>query len=92
MKEPNLKNLKLDVTEAKTVNKIAKKSKKIKITINLDLDSLEALKTISGKTGVPYQRLLNQLLKESLEGQKETESRLERLEKEIKKIKRELAA
>ena len=92
MTEPSLKNLKLSAQETKQIKKLAKKSEKVKITINLDLDSLDALKTISGKTGIPYQRLLNQLLKDALEGQYESESRLDRLEKEIQRIKKRIAA
>jgi len=87
MKEPHRKDLRLKTKETKQIRKIAKKSKKVKITINLDLDSLDVLKSISGKTGVPYQRLLNQLLKDALKVQQESGSRLDRVEKEIRKIK-----
>jgi hypothetical protein len=51
-----------------------------------------ALKEIARDTGVPYQRLLNVLLKESLKKRETTESRLARLEQELKKMKRKLAA
>jgi hypothetical protein len=68
------------------------KARKTKITINIDQDSLALLRTMSAKTGVPYQRLLNQILKRSLQGEKETESRLDRLEREVKKLKRGFAA
>ena len=67
------------------------KSKKIKITINIDQDSLETLRQMSGKTGAPYQKLLNQILKEGLSKRDESETRLERIEKELEKLKKKVA-
>lgn len=64
----------------------------VKITVNVDAESLSALKNESEKSGVPYQRLLNGLLKEGLEARKHTESRLDKLERELAWIKRKLAA
>jgi len=68
------------------------KAKTIKITINVDAASLAALKELAAKSGVPYQRLLNIILKEGL-GRKDTvESRLERIERDLRKMKKALAA
>ena len=47
---------------------------------------------MSSETGAPYQRLLNQILKEGLSKRSEAESRLDRIEKELKRIKRKIAA
>ena len=69
-----------------------KRARKIKITINVDEDSLALLRKMSSETGAPYQRLLNQILKEGLSKRSEAESRLDRIEKELKRIKRKIAA
>ena len=61
---------------------------RIKIPINIDRDSLAQLRTKALKTDVPYQRLLNQMLKEALRGERDAESRLDRLEKDVQKLKR----
>ena len=68
------------------------KKKSIKITINIDADSLLTLKGIARDTGVPYQRLLNRLLKQGLKTRETIETRLNRLEQELKKMKRAFAA
>lgn len=74
------------------IRAMAKNAKKIKITINIDRDNLNALKELADKSGASYQKLLNQILAEGLTGKSNTESRLMRLEKEIEKIKKKLAA
>lgn len=92
MKQPKMSNLKIDVKGTKAIRKLQKKDSKIKITINLDAEILEDLRHRAEKTGVPYQRLLNTLLKESLEGQDEESSRLDKLEKEVANLKKKLSA
>jgi hypothetical protein len=62
------------------------------ITVNLDMRSLKTLKTVSGTTGIPYRRLLNRLLTTSIPQQDSIRSRLDRLEQELRKIKRHVAA
>ncbi len=57
-----------------------------------DQDSLELLRKISCKTGAPYQKLLNQILKEGLWKREKSESRLDRIEKDLAKPKKILAA
>ncbi len=92
MKQPKLNELVIDRRGTKEIRSKMKRSKKIKITINVDEDSLVLLRKMSGETGAPYQKLLNQILKEGLSKRTEAESRLDRIEKELKRIKRELAA
>jgi predicted DNA binding CopG/RHH family protein len=92
MKEPRIKNLKEDALETAKIRRSLKKQKRVKITINLDADSLEALKKEALASGVPYQRLLNKLLKQSLANKRAAESRIDRLERELREIKRRLAA
>ena len=58
------------------------------ITVHLDTDSLKALKTLSSTTGIPYQKLLIRLLTASATREETTQSRLDRLEQELHKIKR----
>lgn len=92
MREPKLKNLKVDVAETAKIKGALKKQRHVKITINLDADSLDAVKKEASASGVPYQRLLNRLLKESLAGRHATESRIDRIEKELREMKKRLAA
>lgn len=91
MRPPKLDNIVLDEKGTKNIRRAIKQSRKIKITINIDEESLNSLRTQSEKTGIPYQRLINQILRESLEQRDSHESRLERLEKEILKLKKKVA-
>jgi CopG antitoxin of type II toxin-antitoxin system len=92
MRQPSLSRLKIDTAGTAKIRAELAKKKSIKITINIDAESLVALKEIARETGMPYQRLLNALLKDSLKKRETTESRLARLEQELKKMKRKLAA
>ena len=92
MREPKLKNLKVDIAETAKVRRGLKKQKSVKITINLDASSLEAVKREASSSGIPYQRLLNRLLKESLASNRATESRIDRIERELREVKKRLAA
>lgn len=92
MKQPKLSDLVMDMKGTKEIRAKMTKAKKIKITINIDEDSLSLLRKLSGDTGAPYQSLLNQVLKEGLSKRSATESRLERIEKELEKLKRKVAA
>lgn len=91
MRQPKLSELVIDNQGTKAIRN-ASKSKKMKITINIDSDSLNILRSHSKASGIPYQRLLNIMLKQALKGADLTQSRLERLEKEIEKLKKKLAA
>jgi Zn-dependent M16 (insulinase) family peptidase len=64
----------------------------VSITVKLDTESLKALRTLSSKTGIPYQRLFSNLLTNSGAQQESIQSRLNRLEQELRKIKRHMAA
>ncbi|NDC38801.1 MAG: hypothetical protein EBZ48_12235 [Proteobacteria bacterium] len=92
MREPKLKNLKIDTTETAKIRRGLRKQRSVKITINLDADSLEAVKREAAASGVPYQRLLNRLLKEILASRRATESRIDRIEKELHQMKKRLGA
>jgi predicted DNA binding CopG/RHH family protein len=92
MKRTKTNNIKIDWAGTKKVRLAMAKQKFVKITINVDADSLSELKAESEKTGVPYQRLLNSLLKENLSQRRKTEGRLEKLEKELALVKKKFAA
>ena len=77
---------------AKRMRAEAAKTRKIKITINIDQDSLEALRKIAGQSGASYQKLLNQILREGLGGRSSADSRLDRIEQEIARLKKKLIA
>jgi uncharacterized protein involved in exopolysaccharide biosynthesis len=66
--------------------------KSIKITININADTLEKLKEIANDSGIPYQRLINRTLADSLASYTKGNSRLDRIEKELAALKRKLAA
>ncbi len=95
MKKPKVNDLVQDMDETRKVHSAAKKSKSIKITINIDASSLSQLRKLSDQTGVPYQRLLNKFLKEGLDNQTDSmdmEARMKKLETELKRLKRRIAA
>jgi predicted DNA binding CopG/RHH family protein len=92
MKQPKLNDLVMDHKGTKELRAKMGRSKKVKITINIDEDSLSMLKSLAEDTGAPYQKLLNQVLKEGLEKRAASESRLERIERELEKLKKKLAA
>jgi len=92
MKKPSLKSLKIDETETKNVRSMMAREKTIKITININADTLFKLRQLSDDTGVPYQRLINRTLAESLAARSRTDSRLERIEKELLSLKKKIAA
>lgn len=92
MKEPKLNDLEFDEKGTRRIRREMGMARSVKITINIDADSLEILRAKSAKTGVPYQRLLNRFLSQALHSQAETEPRLDRLEKEIAKLKRKIVA
>lgn len=92
MKQPKTKNLKIDAAGTRKIRAEMQKSRSIKITINIDADSLNALRETAARTGIPYQRLLNNILKEGIAKQSATEDRLARIEQELARIKKKLAA
>lgn len=92
MKKPEIKNLIRDPRETRRIKEAVKKYRGIKITVNIDADSLEQLRVVSGETGVPYQRLLNKYLREGLSRRDTLETRLQKLEKELEQLKKRVAA
>ena len=92
MKQPNLRHLRIDRVATRKIHAALSKKKRVTITVHLDTDSLKALKTLSSKTGIPYQRPFNTLLTANATRQETTQSRLDRLEQELHKIKRRVAA
>ncbi len=93
LKQPKLKDVKIDLKGTERIRSRMAKAKKIKITVNVDEDLLESLKLRSDKTGVPYQTLLNRVLRAAMQEKSTDEvSRLDRLEREVKSLKKKLSA
>ncbi|MCO6430794.1 MAG: hypothetical protein J5J00_08025 [Deltaproteobacteria bacterium] len=92
MKKPNLKSLKLNEVETKHIRSNMAKQKSVKITININADTLGKLRAIADESGIPYQRLINRTLTESLAGQNHNSERIERIEKELRALKKKLVA
>ena len=92
MKQPNLNNLTLDYAATRKLRSQLKKTKKIKITINIDEQSLVLLRKVSGQSAIPYQHILSQVLKQAAIEKGEARSRLDRIERELKRLKRQIAA
>jgi len=92
MREPKLSELEIDERGTRRIHRRMAGAKSVKITINIDANNLEILRTKAAKTGVPYQRLLNRLLSNALRSDAEAESRLDRLEREVTRLKRKIVA
>ncbi len=93
MKQPKLSDVKIDVSGTKRMRNRMAKVKKIKITVNIDADLIEALKRRSDLSGVPYQSLMNKLLRLAIHDSKSDESaRIDRLEREIAAIRKKISA
>ncbi len=92
MQHPNLSRLRIDRVATNKIRTALSKKNRVTITVNLDSDSLKALKIRSRNTGIPYQRLLNTMLTTTVTQQESIQSRLNRLEQELRKIKRHVAA
>ncbi|MBI5462114.1 MAG: hypothetical protein HY941_08035 [Gammaproteobacteria bacterium] len=92
MKQPKMMSLLVDMAGTKKLRASMQQARSIKITINIDADSLSALRETAERTGIPYQRLLNNILKEGLASQRLTEDRLARIEKELARLKKKLVA
>lgn len=92
MKEPKLSDLEIDQKGTRQIRRRMAATKSVKITINIDKESLDNLRAKAAETGVPYQRLINRLLSRALRKDQESESRLTRLEKEVNKLKKKIVA
>lgn len=92
MKKPNLKNLKIDKAETNQIRSAMTNQKSVKITININAETLAKLRDLAERSGVPYQRLINRTLSESLNARADADSRLDRIEKELGALKKKIAA
>lgn len=92
MKQPKLSDLKIDSKGTKALRKMMTKAKKIKITVNVDEDLLAELRQMAEETGTPYQSLLNKVLKDAVMGKKAEGTRLDRLEREVERLKKKISA
>lgn len=92
MKQPKLSDLKIDTKGTKAMRKVMAKAKKIKITVNVDEDLLTELRQMAAEAGTPYQSLLNKVLKDAVMGKKNEGSRLDRLEREVERLKKKISA
>ena len=94
LKQPKIKDLKIDLKGTGKMRDRMAKVKKTKITVNVDEDLLSALKLRSDESGVPYQVLLNKLLRASIADQMQGDEagRIDRLEKDVATLKRKLFA
>jgi hypothetical protein len=92
MKQPKPNDLTIDPAGTKKLRSQLTKTKKIKITINIDEQSLTVLRKLSRQSVPPYLLLLNQALKEGTTYTGETKARLDRIERELHKLKRQIAA
>jgi predicted DNA binding CopG/RHH family protein len=92
MRKPSISNLKVDRAGTRKIQAEMATRGSVKITINVDANSLAKLKRLSAESGVPYQRLLNSILKERLTKTSSVQSRLDRIEKELVQVKKKLAA
>jgi predicted DNA binding CopG/RHH family protein len=91
MKEPKLNDLVIDDKGTQQIRHRMSSARSVKITINIDKNSLDILRAKAAKTGVPYQRLLNQYVGRALQKDSQTESRLDHLEKEFARLKKIVA-
>lgn len=91
MKKPNIKNLRESPETTKKIRQMMANTKKIKITLCLDKDSLDKLKIMAEENGSKYQTMLNHILKLYLASENTIEERVEKLEEELKRIKIKMA-
>ena len=91
MKQPKLTNLTIDYEGTRKLRAQMKRSRSVKITINIEEQPARAQKN-SGRPAIPYQRILSQVLKEASLEKADAQSRLDRIERELAKLKRQIAA
>jgi len=92
VRKPRIRELKVDAAGTRRLRAEMAGSGSVKITINVDADSLAKLKALSADNGIPYQRLLNRILRERLSSADTVHSRLDRIEKDLARVKKTLAA
>ena len=92
MRKPSIRDMRVDSAGTRKLRAEMAKSDAVKITINVDADSLAKLKALSSESGVPYQRLLNGILKAGLAKTETVHARLDRIEKDLAHVKKTLSA
>ncbi|MBF8268823.1 MAG: hypothetical protein HW386_532 [Gammaproteobacteria bacterium] len=92
MKKPKTGDLKHDVTETRRIRSAMLKPQNVKIVINIESETLVQLRELAAQSGIPYQSILNRFVKTGLVKSNSTESRLEKLEKELDRLKKKLVA
>jgi len=92
MKEPKLSDLEIDAKGTRRIRREMAGPRPVKITIHIDAESLDLLRAKSAEVGVQYQRLLNRGLRKALRSDTEIESRVDRLEREVTKLKKKVVA
>ena len=91
MRKPRISDVKVDAAGTRRLRAEMAGRRSVKITINVDAESLGKLKELSADSGVPYQRLLNSILRERLSRADTVHARLDRIEKELARVKKTLA-
>jgi predicted DNA binding CopG/RHH family protein len=92
MRKPKINDVRVDTGGTRRFRAEMAGHRSVKITLNVDADSLAKLKALSADSGVPYQRLLNHILKERLAKADTVHTRLDRIEKELARFKKSRAA
>lgn len=92
MKKINFKKLAYNQEMTDKIRQRARNTKKVKITFNLDADTLKSLKILAELNGGSYQKLMNKILTDAISNKSKQEDRLDYLEKEFEKIKKKLSA
>ena len=91
MRKPRISDVKVDAAGTRRLRAEMAGRRSVKITINVDAESLAKLRELSADSGVPYQRLLNSILRERLSRADTVHARLDRIEKELARVKKTLA-
>ena len=91
MRKPSIRALNVDPAGTRRLRAEMAGRGSVKVTINVDAASLATLQALSVESGVPHQRLLNSLLKERLATSDTVHACLDRIEKELARVKRTLA-
>ncbi|CAI4031361.1 hypothetical protein DNFV4_01783 [Nitrospira tepida] len=92
MREPKLEHLKVDEAGTAKLRATFARQKAVRITINIDPGSYRGLRRVARETGVPYETLISWLLRMDEDRRATMETRLNRLEQEVKRMKRIMVA
>lgn len=92
MKQPKLSNLTIDHEGTRKLRAQMKRSRSVKITINIIEEQHAREQKGSGRPTIPYHQILSQVIKEASFKKADAQSRLDRIEKELAKLKRQIAA